>query len=123
MSNQLYIDGKPASLMQRIAATIIAVVSLVFFAFFGIAIFLIGLAIALVFGGYFWWKVRKVRKQMEEGLRQAQVRGEMNGNMNNMYGFTQNNQNNPGQGDSTEPNGTVDGKANGKLYEGEYREL
>lgn len=123
MSNQLYIDGKPASLMQRIATTIIAVASLVFFAFFGVAIFLIGLAIALVFGGYFWWKVRKVRKQVEEGLRQAQARGEMNGNMNgnmnNMYGFTQNNQNNSGQAASVQPNG----KGDGKLYEGEYREL
>ena len=119
MSNQLYIDGKPASVMQRIATTIIAVASLIFFAFFGVAIFLIGLAIALVFGGYFWWKVRKVRKQMEEGLRQAQARGEMNGSMNNMYGFTQNSQNKSGHGVGGQPSG----KGDGKLYEGEYREL
>lgn len=117
MSNQLYINGKPASLMQRIATTIIAVASLVFFAFFGVAIFLIGLAIALVFGGYFWWKIRKVRKQMEEGLRQAQAQGAMNGD--NLSGFAQNTQAQSGQSQSA--NG--DRKAEGKLYEGEYREL
>ncbi len=115
MSNQLYINGKPASLGQRIATAIIAVASLLFFAFFGVAIFLIGLAVALVFGGYFWWKMRKVRKQVEATLRQAQTEDGA-GSFNHFYGFT----------NRTEQKTTTQGgdtQEKGKLYEGEYREL
>lgn len=106
MSNQLYINGKPASLFQRILAAIIGIGALIIFAFFGLAIFVIGLGVALVLGLFFWWKTRKIRRQFNDEMKKAKMQAGA--------GFTET------KGSQNSHQGT--GK-NGKLYEGEFKEL
>ncbi len=106
MSNQLYINGKPASLFQRILAAIIGIGALIVFAFFGLAIFVIGLGVTLVLGLFFWWKTRKIRRQFNEEMQKAKMQAAGSG--------------------FTEAKRAQDSQAagkNGKLYEGEFKEL
>lgn len=105
MSNQLYINGKPASLFQRIVAAIIGIGALVIFAFFGLAIFVIGLGVTVVLGLYFWWKTRKIRRQINDELKRANVQGEA------AFSSVKN------------PHKQQDNGKDGNLYEGEYKEL
>ncbi|UNM96305.1 hypothetical protein MMG00_14105 [Ignatzschineria rhizosphaerae] len=105
MSNQLYINGKPASLFQRIVAAIIGIGALIFFAFFGVAIFIIGLGITVVLGLYFWWKTRKIRRQINEEMERVKKQAES--------GFTE----------ARSSQKTQNSGKNGNLYEGEYKEL
>lgn len=106
MSRQLYINGKPASLLQRILAVIIGIGALILFAFFGLAILIIGLGITAVLGIFFWWKTRKIRKQFKEELNKAS-------NQSSQSPFSE----------AQNVNGIKDGDKKGKLYEGEYKEL
>lgn len=108
MSNQLYINGKPASLLQRILATIIGIGALVLFAFFGLAIFVIGLGIAVVLGIFIWWKTRKIRRQMNEEMQKAK--------MQSCSGFS-------GFKDAQNSHSSGAAGKDGKLYEGEFKEL
>ncbi len=103
---QLYINGKPASLLQQILAVILGIGALIVFAFFGLAIFVIGLGVTAVFAVYFFWKTRKVRKQFRSEMNRAKERAEA-------QGFT-------GQAEGASK-GASSGK--GQLYEGEYKEL
>lgn len=105
MSNQLYINGKPASLFQRIVAAIIGIGALVLFAFLGLAIFVIGLGITAVLGLYFWWKTRKIRRQLNDEMQRAKMQAGAD--------F-------PG-GDNMK--NRADMGKDGNLYEGEYKEL
>lgn len=108
MSNQLYINGKPATLFQRILAAILGVGALVFFAFFGLIVFVIGLAITLVLGLFFWWKTRKIRRHINEEMMRAKASAGADN-----AGFTN---------QSAEQN-AKSGMKSGNLYEGEYKEL
>lgn len=105
MSNQLYINGKPASLFQRIIAIVLGVGALIVFAFFGLAVFVIGLGVTAVLAIYFLWKTRKVRKQLREEMSRAKERADQSYNAQS----------------STQ--GPKEGAGKGKLYEGEYKEL
>lgn len=105
MSNQLYINGKPASLFQRIIAIVLGVGALIVFAFFGLAVFVIGLGVTAVLAIYFLWKTRKVRKQLREEMSRAKERAEQS------YNAQSNTQ------------GAKEAAGKGKLYEGEYKEL
>ena len=108
MSNQLYINGKPATLFQRILAAILGVGALVFFAFFGLIVFVIGLAITLVLGLFFWWKTRKIRRHINEEMMRAKASaGADNTSFMN-------------QTAAKNPKGEAQ---TGNLYEGEYKEL
>lgn len=106
MSKQLYINGKPASLLQQIIAIIVGIGALVVFAFFGLAIFVIGLGVTAIFAVYFFWKTRKVRKQFREEMNRAKERAAE-------QGFTQHNAMNSQEGSAKK----------GQLFEGEYKEL
>lgn len=105
MSNQLYINGKPASLFQRIVAAVIGVGALVLFAFFGLAIFVIGLGVTVIVGLYLWWKTRKIRRQLNEEMQRAKMQASAG------FSETQNMKQKPEAG------------KDGNLYEGEYKEL
>ncbi|MHC5225553.1 hypothetical protein [Ignatzschineria sp. LJL83] len=106
MSRQLYINGKPASLLQRILAVIIGIGALILLAFFGLAILVIGLGITAVLGIFFWWKTRKIRKQFKEELNKAN-------NQASQSPFSE----------AQNVNDIKSGEKKGKLYEGEYKEL
>lgn len=107
MSNQLYINGKPASLFQRILAAIIGIGALIVFAFFGLAVFVIGLGVTAVLAIFFFWKTRKIRKKIREEVdRVKKTQAEA-------QGFNTGSTMNEQQKNSK----------NGNLYEGEYKEL
>lgn len=105
MSQQLYINGKPASLLQRILAAVIGIGALIVFAFFGLAVFVIGLGVTAVLAVIFFWKTRKIRKQVREEMARMQEEG---GNFSQFYGQQ------PGRSKE---------QKKGELYEGEYKEL
>lgn len=105
MSNQLYINGKPASLLQRIVAAIVGVGALILFAFFGLVVFVIGLGITVILGLYFWWKTRKIRRHINEEMQRAKTQAEA------AFSESKNTQNSQGV------------RKDGNLYEGEYKEL
>ncbi|GGZ86317.1 hypothetical protein GCM10007161_17660 [Ignatzschineria indica] len=107
MSQQLYINGKPASLLQRILAAVIGIGALIVFAFFGLAVFVIGLGVTAVLAVIFFWKTRKIRKQVREGMARMQEEG--NADFSQFYGQQQ-------QRPQKE-------SKKGELYEGEYKEL
>ncbi|PWD82829.1 hypothetical protein [Ignatzschineria cameli] len=106
MSQQLYINGKPASLLQRILAAVIGIGALIVFAFFGLAVFVIGLGVTAVLAVIFFWKTRKIRKQVREEMARMQEEG--GGNFSQFYG--------------QQPSRAKEQKK-GELYEGEYKEL
>lgn len=106
MSKQLYINGKPASLFQQIIAVILGIGALIVFAFFGLAIFVIGLGVTAIFAVYFFWKTRKVRKQFRSEMNRAKERAEAH----SFAGHKDTNQ-------------TGEAATKGQLYEGEYKEL
>ena len=106
MSKQLYINGKPASLLQQIIAVIVGIGALVVFAFFGLAIFVIGLGVTAIFAVYFFWKTRKVRKQFREEMNRVKERS-------SEQGFT----------NSSTANSEGNAAKKGQLFEGEYKEL
>ena len=108
MSNQLYINGQPATLFQRILAAILGIGALVVFAFFGLIVFVIGLAITLVLGLFFWWKTRKIRRHINEEMKRAKATAGAD-----HTGFT-----NQSAGKSAKNTDQT-----GNLYEGEYKEL
>lgn len=105
MSNQLYINGKPASLLQRVLAAIVGIGALILFAFFGLTIFVIGLGITAVLGVYFWWKTRKIRRYINEEMQRAKMHSDAQSSA------FKTNQHSQKTGDA------------GNLYEGEYKEL
>ena len=107
MSEQLYINGKPASLLQRILAAVIGIGALIVFAFFGLAVFVIGLGVTAVLAVIFFWKTRKIRKQVREEMARMQEEG--GSNFSQFYNQQQK------QKEST--------SKKGELYEGEYKEL
>ena len=107
MSNQLYINGKPASLFQRILAAIVGIGALIVFAFFGLAVFVIGLGVTAVLAIFFFWKTRKIRKQIREEVDRVKKA------QSEAQGFNT---------DSTMNEQQKNSKS-GNLYEGEYKEL
>jgi len=59
----------PQSLLARIVGILVGVVALAVVFMFSVVVF-IGIAIAgLAFWGYFWWKTRALRRQMQEQMR------------------------------------------------------
>lgn len=105
MSQKLYINGKPASLFQRILAAVIGIGALILLVFFGFAIFVIGLGVTAVLGLYFWWKTRKIRRQINEEMQRAQSGAQA--------GFS----------DINKMKSQTMREKDGNLYEGEYKEL
>ena len=66
---------KPQGVFARVLTAIVGVVVLIGAAMFSL-VFLAVIAVAgLIFWGYFWWKTRAIRAQIEEQMRaQAQYR-------------------------------------------------
>ena len=69
-------SGKPSqNLVSRIIGALVGVVVLGVALMFSAVVF-VGLAIAaLAFWGYFWWKTRALRRQMQEQMRNQEYQG------------------------------------------------
>lgn len=60
-------------LLGRILTTVTSIAALVVVLMFSLAIFATMAAIALLLGGYLWWKTRALRRQMRERPRDGRI--------------------------------------------------
>jgi Flp pilus assembly protein TadB len=61
--------GRPQSLVARIVAAVLATLAFGAAMMFSVLVFAFLALAALVFGGYFWWKTRALRRAMREQMR------------------------------------------------------
>ena len=59
-------SGGPPGLFGRILAFLLGAVTLVLTFMFSLLVFAVVITAVLGLGGYFWWKTRKLRKQLRE---------------------------------------------------------
>ena len=63
-------SGRPSrSLLERIVGVLLGVVALGVTLFFSAVVFIILAIAGLAVWGYFWWKTRALRRQMQEQMR------------------------------------------------------
>ncbi len=116
MQNQYYLNGKPATFLQKLFGAIVGLGSLILFFMFGAIALVIGLGVAVVGGALLWWRTRSFRKAFREQMARAEAEARMQSDaMRNIYG------------DAYKPqNGSSNGEARsqkGELLEGEFKEL
>lgn len=78
------LPGQPPGLLTRVAAVIAAVAIAIVGLMFSVVVFAIALGVGVVVWGWLWWKMRALRRQMEQDpqfqemrRRQAQTHGEV----------------------------------------------
>lgn len=69
-----YVSSKPPGIFTRIGAILVAAVLAVIGFMFSFVIFAVAIALGVVLWGFLWWKMRKVRKQMEQDPRFQEFR-------------------------------------------------
>lgn len=107
--SQLRINGKPATLWQKILMAGIGIVSLIFTFTFGAVILLFLLIAGSIGALVFWWRTRQIRKILKAQMDEAQAA------QTKFYDeMRQASQSSPKDGENDR---------RGNLYEGEYKEL
>lgn len=69
-----YTSNRPPGIFTRIGAILMAAVLAVIGFMFSFVIFAVAIALGIVLWGFLWWKMRKVRKQMERDPRFQEFR-------------------------------------------------
>ncbi len=64
----------PRSLLERIVGILLGVLALGATLFFSAVVFVILAIAGLVIWGYFWWRTRALRQQMQEQMQQMRAR-------------------------------------------------
>lgn len=77
MHNQYYLNGKPATFLQKVLGTLVGIGSLILFFTFGAIALIIGLGVALIGGVILWWRTRAFRKAFREQMARAQAEATM----------------------------------------------
>lgn len=57
-------NGKPPTLLQKIAAVLVTIVLFGFALMASVVLFAVVLCLGAIGWGYFWWKTRKLRREM-----------------------------------------------------------
>lgn len=65
----------PKTLLARIVGVVVGVIVLGATLMFSAVVFVVLAVAALAFWGYFWWKTRALRRQMQEQMEQMRDRG------------------------------------------------
>lgn len=73
------LPGKPPGLFARVLAVIATVAIAIVGLMFSVVVFAIALGVGVVVWGWLWWKMRAVRKQMEQDPRFQEMRRQSEG--------------------------------------------
>ena len=65
----------PKTLFARVVGVVVGVIALVLALMFSAVVFVVLAIAGLAFWGYFWWKTRALRRQMQEQMERMQQQG------------------------------------------------
>lgn len=71
--------GQPPGVFARVFAVIVAVAIAIVGLMFSVVVFAIALGVGVVVWGWLWWKMRALRKQMEQDPRFQEMRRQQQG--------------------------------------------